>query len=52
MVGEHSIRRGSILGMICGVNSRENADISNENRVRIPITENLRIPGAGSSTRG
>ena len=42
----------SITGRICGQNTRENAGISNESKVRILAVENLRIPGEGSSARG
>ena len=36
----------------CGRNSRENAGISSESKVRIFTVENLRFPGEGSSAQG
>ena len=35
-----------------GPHARENVGMSSESRARIPATENLRIPGEGSSAQG
>ena len=52
MVEEHCVVGRSIIGRICGRNTRENAGISSENEVRIFIVESLRVPEEGSSTQG
>ena len=52
MVEEHCIKGRSITGKICGLNTRENAGISSESKVRILAVENLRFPGEGSSAQG
>ena len=52
MVGEHTIVGGSIIERICGRNSRENAGMSSESKVRIFTVENPRFPGEGSSSQG
>ena len=39
-------------GSTCGLYRSENAGMSSENYVRIVMAENLRFPGAGSSTPG
>ena len=41
-----------MTGRTCGRDSRENAGISSESRVRIFTVESLRIPGEGSSAQG
>ena len=52
MVEEHCVVGRSIIGRMCGRNTRENAGISSENEVRIFIVESLRVPGEGSSSQG
>ena len=52
MVEEHCVVGRSIIGRICGRNTRENAGISSENEVRIFIVESLRVPEEGSSSQG
>ena len=41
-----------MTGRTCGRNSRENAGMSSESKVRIFTVENLRVPGEGSSAQG
>ena len=41
-----------MTGRTCGRNSRENAGMSSESKVRIFTAENLRFPGEGSSSQG
>ena len=36
----------------CGLDTRENAGISSESKVRILAIESLRVPGEGSSAQG
>ena len=52
VVEEHCVVGRSIIGRICGRDTRENAGISSENEVRIFIVESLRVPEEGSSTQG
>ena len=52
VVEEHCVVGRSIIGRICGRNTRENAGISSENEVRIFIVESLRVPEEGSSSQG
>jgi hypothetical protein len=52
VVGEHTIVGRSIIERICGRNSRENAGMSSESKVRIFTVENPRFPGEGSSSQG
>ncbi len=52
VVGERTIVGGSITGRICGRDSRENAGMSSESKVRIFTVENPRVPGEGSSAQG
>ena len=52
VVGERTILGRSITERICGRNSRENAGMSSESKVRIFTVENLRVPGEGSSAQG
>ena len=44
--------RGSTIGRTCGLQSSENAGMSNENYVGIIMAENLRFLGLGSSAQG
>ena len=52
VVEEHCVVGRSIIGRICGRDTRENAGISSENEVRIFIVESLRVPEEGSSSQG
>ena len=52
VVEEHCVVGRSIIGRICGRDTRENAGISSENEVRIFIVESLRVPEEGLSTQG
>ena len=52
MVGEHTAIGRSMIERTCGRDSRENAGMSSESKVRIFTIENPRIPGEGSSTQG
>ena len=51
-VGEHTVVGRSMIVRTCGRNSRENAGISSESKVRIFTVESLRFPGEGSSAQG
>ena len=52
MVEEHCVVGRSMTGKTCGRNTRENAGISSESKVRIFTVESLRVPEEGSSTQG
>ena len=41
-----------MIGRTCGRDTRENAGMSSESKVRILAVENLRNPGEGSSAQG
>ena len=52
MVGELTAVGRSMTGRTYGRNSRENAGMSSESKVRIFTVESLRFPGEGSSAQG
>ena len=52
MVGEHTVLGRSTTVRTYGRNSRENAGMSSESKVRIFTVENQRFPGEGSSSQG
>ena len=52
MVGEHCIVGRSTIVRTCGRDTRENAGISSESKVRIFTVESLRVPEEGSSAQG
>ena len=52
MVEEHCIVGRSVTERTRGRDTRENAGISSESKVRILAVESLRFPGEGSSAQG
>ena len=52
VVEEHCIVGRSMIEKTCGRDTRENAGISSESKVRIFTVESLRVPEEGSSTQG
>ena len=52
VVEEHCIVGRSMIVRTCGRDTRENAGISSESKVRIFAVESLRFPGEGSSAQG
>ena len=52
VVGEHCMQRRSMTERACGAHGRENAGVSSGTWVRIPRTEDPRVPEEGSSALG
>jgi hypothetical protein len=52
MVGEHCLYRRRCLARGAGGQTRANADISSERRVRTPSADNSRFPESGQSPQG
>ena len=52
VVGERCSQRRSMIERTCGAAGRENAGVSSGTWVRIPRTEDPRIPEEGSSALG
>ena len=52
MVGEHCLDRRRLSARVTGGETRANADISSERRVRTPSADNSRFPGSGQSPQG